>query len=115
MQRTVSHAYTLHDEPDSFCPRVFVSVRATCVCSQEIIENTIHGTIAWQNDHVWAAFSADGKPDVAIELTGRDVVALLLLLLLPSCCCGRFVRCCSASVGSAMVPLRVWMPFVLFS
>ncbi|CAN0240372.1 unnamed protein product, partial [Ectocarpus sp. 13 AM-2016] len=27
---------------------------------EEIIENTIHGAIAWQNDPVWANFSEDG-------------------------------------------------------
>ncbi|CAN0475927.1 unnamed protein product, partial [Hapterophycus canaliculatus] len=28
---------------------------------EEIIENTIHGTISWQNDHVWASFSDYGE------------------------------------------------------
>ncbi|CAM9923463.1 unnamed protein product [Ectocarpus sp. 4 AP-2014] len=38
---------------------------------EEIIENTIHGAIAWQNDPVWANFSEDGK-DLVLGMLNKD-------------------------------------------
>ncbi|CAN0109081.1 unnamed protein product, partial [Sphacelaria rigidula] len=39
---------------------------------EEIIENTIHATLAWQTDHVWAGFSDDGK-DLVLGMLNKDV------------------------------------------
>lgn len=49
---------------------------------QEIIENTIHGAIAWQNDPVWANFSEDGELAGVVVVVPRRFLCVSSSLLL---------------------------------
>lgn len=69
---------------------------------QEIIENTIHGTIAWQNDHVWASFSADGESDSTHDVVAGAVVVIVLLSLF------RDAAAVDTAVGSCRQSLHVF-------